>query len=155
MKALLIAGTHSGCGKTTATLVILHLLKSLGLTVQPFKAGPDFIDPGLHRLITGTDSVNLDLWMCGTERTLEIFLQRSETADISIIEGVMGFFDGEPSTAQLAATLNVPVLLVIDAYGMAETAAAIVKGFTDHYHRHFGTDSPGIKGVILNRISSE
>ncbi len=155
MKALLIAGTHSGCGKTTATLVILHLLKSTGLSVQPFKAGPDFIDPGLHRLITGTDSVNLDLWMCGTKRTLETFLHRSETADISIIEGVMGFFDGEPSTAELAAELKVPVLLVVDAYGMAETAAAIVKGFVDYYHRDFGTDSPGIKGVILNRISSE
>ncbi len=155
MKALLIAGTHSGCGKTTATLVILHLLKSTGLSVQPFKAGPDFIDPGLHRLITGTDSINLDLWMCGTERTLETFLRRSETADISIIEGVMGFFDGEPSTAELASELKVPVLLVVDAYGMAETAAAIATGFVDYYHRNFGTDSPGIKGVILNRISSE
>lgn len=155
MKALLIAGTHSGCGKTTATLSILHLLKSLGLTVQPFKAGPDFIDPGLHRLITGTDSINLDLWMCGTERTLETFLQRSVTAHISIVEGVMGFFDGEPSTAELAATLKIPVLLVVDAYGMAETASAIVTGFIDYYRRHLDADSPGIKGVILNRISSE
>lgn len=155
MKALLIAGTHSGCGKTTATLAILNLLKSRGLSIQPFKAGPDFIDPGLHRLITGTDSVNLDLWMCGSERTLETFLHKSETADISIIEGVMGFFDGKPSTAQLAATLKVPVVLVVDAYGMAETASAIITGFINHYHKHFGTDSPGIKGVILNRISSE
>lgn len=149
MSGIVIAGTHSGCGKTTITLGIMAALKKKGLTVQPFKAGPDFIDGGLHRLITGRPSINLDIWMCGEDYVRKCFCRYSSDADISIIEGVMGLYDGESSTARLAEVLNLPVILVIDAYGMAESAGAIVKGFMEY------VDQKLIKGVIFNRVGSE
>ncbi|MEK7236886.1 MAG: cobyrinate a,c-diamide synthase, partial [Nitrospirota bacterium] len=121
-KGLVIAGTHSGCGKTTVTLGILAALKKKGLRVQSFKAGPDFIDSGLHRLITGRHSRNLDLWMCGEDYVSNCFYRHSMDADISVVEGVMGLYDGEFSTARLSSVLNLPVILVVDAYGMAESA---------------------------------
>ncbi|MDP2276875.1 MAG: cobyrinate a,c-diamide synthase, partial [Nitrospirota bacterium] len=114
----------------------------------PFKTGPDFIDTGLHRLVTGGHSRNLDVWMCGEEYVKEYFHKYSADADISIIEGVMGMYDGEYSTAKLAGLLNLPVILVVDAYGMAESAGAIVRGFVSY--------SPiRIAGVIFNRVASD
>jgi len=143
-----IAGTHSGCGKTTITLGLMAALKKRGLKVQPFKAGPDFIDTGLHRLVTGRHSRNLDIWMCGQEYVKECFYKYAADADISIIEGVMGMYDGEHSTAKLVGLLKLPVILVVDAYGMAESAGAIVRGFVSY--------SPiRIAGVIFNRVASD
>ena len=151
MQGLLIAGTHSGCGKTTVTLGILAALTRKGCRVQPFKAGPDFIDTGLHRLATGRPSRNLDVWMCGADYVTRCFMRHSRDADIAVVEGVMGLYDGETSTAHLSAVLGLPVVLVVDAGGMAESAGAVVRGFVDHGST-VGTD---VAGVILNRIGSE
>ncbi len=151
MHAIVIAGTHSGCGKTTVTLGILAALKKRGLRVQSFKAGPDFIDAGLHRIITGRPSRNLDAWMCGEDYVKNCFYKYSGDADISVIEGVMGLYDGEPSTSRLASVLGVPIILVVDAYGMAESAGAMTKGFRD-----WGLErGVNIKGIIFNRVGSE
>jgi cobyrinic acid a,c-diamide synthase len=172
---IVIAGTHSGCGKTTITLGVLAALKKTGLTVQSFKAGPDFIDAGLHRLITGSPSRNLDLWMCGGDYVKSCFDRHSHDADISVIEGVMGLYDGDFSTARLADELNLPVILIVDAYGMAESAGAIVKGFMEYSAEErkirgtltvtrepeHGKWEPEIRtsgligGVIFNRVASE
>ncbi len=149
MSAVVIAGTHSGCGKTTATLGMLAALKKKGLEVQPFKAGPDFIDTGLHRIITGKPSRNLDLWMCGKDYIRDCFHKYSQDADISIIEGVMGLYDGDFNTAKLADVLNLPIILVVDAYGMAESAGAVVKGFMEYKNPSL------IAGIIFNRVASE
>lgn len=149
MRGLLIAGTHSGCGKTTITLGLLTLLRKRGLKVQPFKAGPDFIDTGLHRLSAGAVSRNLDLWMCGSDYVRACYQRHSQKADIAIVEGVMGLYDGDNSTYRLATVLNLPIVLVIDASAMAESVGAIVKGFLSY-------DSHGlIKAVILNRVGSK
>ncbi|MDI6802114.1 MAG: cobyrinate a,c-diamide synthase [Thermodesulfovibrionales bacterium] len=151
MFGALIAGTHSGCGKTTITLGIMAALKRKGLKVQPFKAGPDFIDAGLHRLITGRASRNLDLWMCGGEYVKDCFNKYSQDADAAIVEGVMGLYDGDLSSARLASILGLPVILVVDAYGMAESAGAIAKGFKD-WRAAIGIN---IGGAIFNRVGSE
>src|SRR5207302_6487843 len=132
---LVIAGTHSGVGKTTVTLALLAALKERGRRVQPFKVGPDFIDPGHHAAVTGRLSRNLDGWMLGSEVCRQVFLRAAADADVSIIEGVMGLFGGSSpvsesgSTAELAKLLHAPVLLVIDGSAMARSAAAMVSGY--------------------------
>ncbi len=151
-KAFLIAGAGSGAGKTTLTLGLMAALKKRGMNVQGFKAGPDYIDPSLHRIITGAPSINLDTWMMPYDFLQHSFTSRSANADVSVIEGVMGLHDGrEPdsptgSTAELAVTMNVPVVLVINASAMARTAAAIVNGLV--------TFDPAVNiiGVVFNRI---
>src|ERR1700690_1908657 len=105
MQGMIIAGTHSGCGKTTVTLGLLAALKKKGLTVQPFKVGPDFIDTGLHRMVCGRTSRNLDLWMCGDSYVQACFQRHAVTADVSVVEGVMGLYDGGQGTAGLASAL--------------------------------------------------
>lgn len=160
MHGFVIAGTHSGCGKTTVTIGLLAALRKKGLTVQSFKAGPDFIDSGLHRLITGRPSRNLDIWMCGKEGVAECFLKHSAEADIAIVEGVMGMHDGAFSTAHLARHLGLPVILVVDAYGMAESAGAVVKGFAEFENVKdpdtlaLCRSDSRIAGVIFNRVAS-
>ena len=150
MHGVVIAGTHSGCGKTTVTLGILAALRRKGLEVQSFKAGPDFIDTGLHRLITGRPSRNLDIWMCGEGEVSRCFHRHAADADVAVVEGVMGMYDGDFSTALLARLLGLPVLLVIDAYGMAESAGAVVRGFVEY------NDTPlEWAGVVFNRVASE
>ncbi|MCI5148670.1 MAG: cobyrinate a,c-diamide synthase [Candidatus Electrothrix sp. MAN1_4] len=153
--ALIIAGTHSGCGKTTITLGLMAALKQRGLHVQPFKCGPDFIDPTLHLLITEQISHNLDIRMCGSEYVWNLFHTHAPLAKdspdqgISIIEGVMGLFDGDQgSAATLARTLGVPVLLVVDVRSAAESVAAVVKGFEELDPRI------NLAGVIFNRVGS-
>ncbi|HID97843.1 MAG TPA: cobyrinate a,c-diamide synthase [Thermodesulfobacteriaceae bacterium] len=147
-KAVIIAGSRSGSGKTTVALGLMAALTGLGLKVQPFKCGPDFIDPTLHRLVTGRVSRNLDIWMCGENFARQTFARHSRNADISIIEGVMGMFDGgDSSSAALAAGLGVPVVLVLDVRSTAESAAAVLKGFE--------TLEPQMapRGVILNMVA--
>lgn len=162
MHGIVTAGTHSGCGKTTVTLGLLAALKKKGLRVQSFKAGPDFIDSGLHRMITRRPSRNLDLWMCGEDYVRDCFKRNSEDADIAVVEGVMGLYDGTLSTAALASRLVLPVVLVVDAYGMAETAGALIQGIRDWGSGTGKTTNPGtpfpnpsIAGVIFNRVASE
>ncbi len=149
-KALIIAGTHSGCGKTTVTLGIMATLRQRNITVQPFKCGPDFIDPTLHHLITGQVSRNLDVRMCGPNYVQQLVATHAPKAPaISVIEGVMGLFDGgEGSAAELAALLQIPVLLVVDTRSMAESAAALVKGFESLDPRIH------VAGVLLNQVGS-
>jgi cobyrinic acid a,c-diamide synthase len=153
-KALLIAGTHSGCGKTTVTLGIMAALRQRHMKVQPFKCGPDFIDPTLHLLITGQVSRNLDLRMCGSDYVKQVVARHApqdeeENPAISVIEGVMGLFDGgRASAAELAALLQIPVVLVVDARAMAESVAALVKGFESLDPRIH------LAGVILNQVGS-
>ncbi|MCX7794305.1 MAG: cobyrinate a,c-diamide synthase [Thermodesulfovibrionales bacterium] len=143
----LLAGTHSGSGKTTLTIGILGALLERGIKVQSFKAGPDFIDTGLHGIVTGSLSVNLDLWMMGDDYVKGIFNKYSEGMDAVIIEGVMGLFDGTPSAADLARFLKVPVILIIDAYGMAESIRPVVRGYMEE------AMDKGIRisGLIFNR----
>lgn len=152
---LVIAGTHSGVGKTTVTLALLSALKGKGRIVQPFKAGPDFIDPGHHQMATGRPSRNLDGWMLGEAVNRGIFARASADADLSIIEGMMGLFDGSSSTqdsgstAELAKQLKAPVLLVIDGSAMARSAAAMASGYARF--------DPAVRvaGVLFNRVKSE
>ena len=152
---LIIAGTSSGVGKTTVTLAILAALRQRGRRVQPFKAGPDFIDPGHHTAATGRPSRNLDGWMLGADLNRAIFTKAAADADISIIEGMMGLFDGSSpvneigSTAEIAKQLDAPVLLVIDGSAMARSAAAMVSGYAQF--------DPALRvaGVLFNRVSSE
>jgi len=156
VKGIVIAGTHSGCGKTTVTLGLLSAFKKMGLKIQSFKTGPDFIDTGLHTFVTGVPSRNLDLWMCGEQGVKACFSQHTVGIDIAVVEGVMGMYDGDYSTAVLAEVLNIPVILVVDAYGMAESAGAMVKGFAEYSgEKTRGLKKTTIAGVIFNRVSSE
>lgn len=153
-KSLIIAGTHSGSGKTTVSIGIMSALRKRGLSIQPFKVGPDFIDPGYHSTVCGIPSRNLDGWMLDKKYNLETFCSHSEGIDISIIEGVMGLYDGydgksdEGSTAQIAKWLKSPVILVVDARSMARSVGALVYGF-EQFDKKLK-----IAGVILNRVSS-
>ncbi len=151
MQSLMIAGTHSGCGKTTVTLGITAALVARGVSAKSFKAGPDFIDAGIHRLASGCTAINLDLWMCGDEGVRAAFCRYAPMGDIAIVEGAMGVFDGAQGSAALAGMLDIPVILVVDAFGMAESAGALVYGFTTW------SASSGIElaGVIFNRVGSE
>jgi cobyrinic acid a,c-diamide synthase len=154
MKSFVIAAPMSGSGKTTVTLGIMECLKRRGLAVAPFKVGPDFIDPGWHRLVTGRPSVNLDGWMCPERFVRETFALNTQGADIAVVEGVMGLFDGidgtseAGSTAQVAKILASPVILVVDAKSQARSAAALVQGFV-----HFDPQLQ-VSGVIFNNVGS-
>jgi cobyrinic acid a,c-diamide synthase len=148
---LVIAGVSSGVGKTTITLGILEALRRRGLTVQAFKAGPDFIDPEFHALATGRPAYNLDGWMCGHDFVRTSVARHAADADLAVVEGVMGCFDGlegasdAGSTAELAKWLGAPVVLVLDVGAMARSAAAVLLGF-----ERFDPDLE-LAGVIVNR----
>ncbi len=139
-------------GKTTVTLGLLAALRRRGLTVQPFKVGPDFIDPGHHTKVAGRVCRNLDGWMLSQEANLGIFRRHAAQAEVAVVEGVMGLFDGYDglseagSTAQMAKWLSLPVLLVVDARAMARSAAALVQGFAA-FDPHLN-----LAGVVFNRI---
>lgn len=154
MKRFLIAAPASGCGKTSLALGLMRALTRRSLAVQPFKAGPDFIDPGHHAAACGRQSHNLDAWMCPPDTVRGIFANAAADADLAIAEGAMGLFDGasatgdEGSSAQLAKLLSLPVLLVLDASSMARSVAALAKGFTD-----FDPELT-FAGVVCNRVGS-
>src|SRR5258706_12229171 len=152
--ALVIAGTHSGVGKTTISIALMAALRRRGLLVQPFKVGPDFIDPTLHTRAAGRISRNLDGWMLGPAANPQTFVRFSSDADFTLVEGVMGLFDGRDalteagSTAEMAKLLGLPVLLVVDASAMARSAAAIVHGYESF------DQNLDVAGVIFNRVAS-
>jgi cobyrinic acid a,c-diamide synthase len=155
-RGLIIAATHSGCGKTTVTLALLAALKRRGIAVRAAKAGPDYIDPAFHAAATGAPSVNLDSWAMSPEILDTLAARQSESAELLVIEGVMGLFDGAAgpagrsgATADLARHFGLPVILVLDVHGQSQSAAAIVRGFAAH--------DPAVRvaGVILNRVGSD
>jgi len=152
---IVIGGVTSAVGKTTISTAIMYILKQKGLHVQPFKVGPDFIDPSYHTYVTGRQSRNLDVWMMGENGVLKCFHNASSGADIAVVEGVMGLFDGISgkddfsSTAQVAKILNAPVILVIDAGKAARSIAAIATGFL-HFDKKLR-----IIGTILNNVAGD
>ena len=135
---IVIAGVNSGSGKTTITSGLMRLFKNSGIDVQGFKSGPDYIDPSYHTIATGKFSRNLDTWMLGENLVKELLIKNSQNAELSIIEGVMGLFDGRSgndefgSTSHLAKITNTPVILVMDTRSIARSAAAIVYGFMNY-----------------------
>lgn len=154
MKKLVIAGIHSGAGKTTVCAAFMRCLTLRGIKVAPFKTGPDYIDPKFHEFVTRAHSYNLDSWMIDEETVNYLFYKNSRDADIAVIEGVMGLFDGcgtgdTGSTAHIARITDSPVILVADAKGMSRSIAAMINGYCNF---DFSID---IKGIILNRVSGE
>jgi cobyrinic acid a,c-diamide synthase len=152
-KGILIAGTHSGVGKTTVSMGIMAALKHRKLKVQPYKVGPDYIDPSHHTAICGRPSRNLDTYIMGIDGVEQTVARTVADADIAVIEGVMGLFDGIDSTevassAHVAKTLGLPVILVINVHGMSRSTAALLKGYSEF--------DPNVRvaGVILNQVGS-
>ena len=151
---IMIAAPASGSGKTLFTCALLRLLERKGIRAAAFKCGPDFIDPMFHKKVLGTPSRNLDLYMAGEEGVRRSFAAGCAGAEIAVIEGVMGYFDGtgasgmEGSSYELATVLQTPVLLTADVRGMSRSAAAMIKGFTDYGEQKM------ICGAFLNRTSA-
>lgn len=152
---VVVAGTSSGAGKTSVACGLIAALRARGHVVQGFKVGPDYIDPSYHALASGRPGRNLDAFLAGPELIAPLFLHGAAGADIAVIEGVMGLFDGASgrgelaSTAHVAKLLGAPVVLVLDASSMARSAAAMVHGF-----RTFDPDLE-IAGVIVNKVGSD
>lgn len=158
--AVVIAAPASGNGKTTIATGLMAALSATGRVVAPFKVGPDFIDPSFHALATGRPGRNLDANLQGADRIAPLYAHGSRGADIAVVEGVMGLFDGRighrapdgvsgfGSTAHVASTLGAPVLLVVDVRGYSESLGALVRGFVGH------ATGTRIAGVILNQVGS-
>jgi cobyrinic acid a,c-diamide synthase len=151
MRTIVIAGTHSGVGKTTIAAGLMAAFARRGYSVQGFKIGPDYIDPSYHERATGRPSRNLDLWMCSASAVRQIYARAA--AEVNVVEGMMGLFDGATdgggTTAAVAKALAAPVLLVVDAHGLAQSVGALVHGYST-YDR-----SLAVAGVIFNRVSGE
>jgi cobyrinic acid a,c-diamide synthase len=155
MIAFMVAGTASGVGKTTVALTLMAMFRERGLRVQPFKCGPDFLDTGHHSAICGRPSRNLDTWMLHNAANRAIFLNGARNADVAIVEGMMGLYDGvtgggeDGSAAQIAKLMGLPVVLVIDAGKSARSIAAVVKGFESF--------DPAVRfaGIVLNNVGSD
>lgn len=151
---IVVAGTHSGVGKTTVASGLMAALAAKGYEVAPFKVGPDFIDPSYHTLAAGRPGRNLDAFLSGPDLIGPLFAHGSRGAEVAVIEGVMGLFDGKSgggemaSTAHIAKLLDAPVVLVVDARAMARSAAAMVHGYTSF------DPEVRVAGVVLNRVGS-
>ncbi len=149
---ILIGAASSGSGKTTFTLGLLRALRNRGIVVQPFKCGPDYIDPQYHSLAAGRDSVNLDEFMCGEGHMREVYATYGADSGVNVVEGVMGLFDGysrmEGSSAQVAQLLDIPVLLVVNAKSCAYSVAPVIYGYMNF--------CPGVRiaGVVFNMVGS-
>jgi cobyrinic acid a,c-diamide synthase len=150
---LLLAAPVSGSGKTAITAAILRALRNRGQAVGAFKVGPDYIDPAFHQAASGRPCVNVDPWGMRVATQTSILEQAGLEVDLLIGEGVMGLFDGAAdgtgATADLAATLAIPVILVVNAKGMGASAAALIEGFRDH------RDDVVVAGVIFNRVRTD
>lgn len=146
-RVLLVSAIASGQGKTTVTAALARKLANQGLCVRVFKAGPDFLDPMLLQRASGAPVYNLDLWMVGLDQCRQQLAQAATQADVILIEGMMGLYDGTPSSADLAHAFGVPVLAVLDASAMAQTAGALVLGLRDY-------GPVDLAGVIANRVGS-
>ncbi|BAJ31411.1 cobyrinate a,c-diamide synthase [Kitasatospora setae] len=152
---LVVAAPSSGAGKTTVATGLIAALAARGLKVSPHKVGPDYIDPGYHALAAGRPGRNLDAWMSGPERIAPLFAHGAAGADVAVVEGVMGLYDGAAgrgelaSTAQVAKLLRAPVVLVVDASSQSRSVAALVHGFASW--------DPEVRlaGVILNKVASD
>jgi cobyrinic acid a,c-diamide synthase len=147
VRVLLVSAVASGQGKTTVTAALARALVKRGQRVRVFKCGPDFIDPMLLERASGAPVGSLDLWMVGLDQCRSQLAQAAAEADVILIEGVMGLYDGTPSSADLANAFGVPVMAVIDASAMAQTAGALVQGLRDY-------GPVDMAGVIANRIAS-
>lgn len=152
---VVVAGTHSGVGKTTVATGLMAAFAARGRRVAGFKVGPDFIDPSYHALATGRPGRNLDAFMSGASMIPPLFAHGAAGADLAIVEGVMGMFDGAAgagelaSTAQVAKLLGAPVLLVVDCSALARSVAAVVHGFASF------DSGIGVAGLVLNRVASD
>lgn len=150
---VVIAAVSSGCGKTTVVTGLLSALRQQGIKVQSYKIGPDYIDPGYHRLASGQPAHNMDTWLMSKETMLNSFIDTAQQSELAVIEGVMGLYDGGrkgiSSTAEIAKLLHAPVLLVVDCKSMGASAAAIALGFQQY------DPEVRIAGVILNRLGSD
>jgi cobyrinic acid a,c-diamide synthase len=151
--AFLIAAPTSGSGKTTIARGLMALLTRKGYKVQPFKCGPDYIDTKFHEAVCGRPSINLDTFMATPEHVRQLFAHYGEDADVCIVEGMMGLFDGydrdKGSSAEIASTLGIPVVLVVDAKSAAYSMTPLMQGFMN-----FRKDVH-IAGVIYNKVGSE
>jgi len=154
---LVVAGTHSGVGKTTVATGLMSALSRRGAAVASAKVGPDFIDPGYHALATRRPARNLDAWICGVAAVAPLAARAAAQADVLVVEGVMGLFDGAAlgaadgalgSTAEVADLLGAPVVLVVDASAMSTSVAALVHGYASFDH------DVQVAGVVLNRVGS-
>jgi len=154
-KKILVAGVQSGCGKTSVTLALLQSLKQQGVSVAPFKAGPDFLDPLWHKAVTDLTSYNLDTHMVGSDESARLVAEQNDK-DLILVEGVMGLFDGrkgvgeDGSSLHLASQLGLEVWLVVDAKGMSGSIVPLVSGFVSFANKHNVT----IGGIIANRVGS-
>lgn len=155
MRRIVLGGSQSGVGKTTISLGIMAALKNRGMNVQPYKVGPDYIDPAFHTFVTSNKSINLDSFMIDEKEIINTFCLNSSDKDINIIEGVMGLYDGagtlkdKGSTAHISKITSSPVILIINGKGISSSAAAMVLGY-----KMYDKDV-NIKGIIINNISNE
>ncbi|MDA0718129.1 MAG: AAA family ATPase, partial [Cyanobacteria bacterium] len=152
--ACLIAAPSSGSGKTLLSLCLAAWARTKGMSLQPFKVGPDYLDPQLLSRVSGHTCRNLDPLLCGAPWVERCFTWHSSRADLTLVEGVMGLFDGrgpssEGSSAAVAAQLGLPVVFVVEASRQAGSLAALVRGFRDH-----GPPEVQLAGVVLNRVGS-
>ena len=151
--AFLIAAPTSGSGKTTIARGLMALLTQKGYSVQPFKCGPDYIDTKFHEAVCGRPSINLDTFMATPEHVRELFVHYGNAADVCVVEGMMGLFDGydrdKGSSAEIAQVLGIPVVLVVDAKSAAYSMAPLLSGFVNFRKQ------VRIAGVIFNKLGSE
>jgi len=156
MKLALLAGTQSGCGKTTAMLALLQYIKAHEHSITAFKSGPDFLDPLWHQAVTGTTSYNLDTHMIGATHSQQLLTKQAEFSEFALIEGVMGLFDGRTgvggsgSSAELAHSLKAPVFLVVNAKGISGSIVPLVSGFVEYADKM----DVQIAGIIANHVGS-